>query len=168
MSAFVELEKIKKAGLPQILVLYGEEEDLVQELKSRLLEYVHFDSTDLGQAYFDLNNANANLALEELESLPFFVEQKLVILENLTNLTTVKKAVFDEKQTVRFENFLNDPVETTQLILILHGKLDSRLKLTKKLKTQATLLEAQELKPQELSRVFADTGLSGTILQRIF
>lgn len=168
MSAFEELEKIKKAGLPQILVLYGEEEDLVQELKSRLLEYVHFDSTDLGQAYFDLNNANANLALEELESLPFFVEQKLVILENLTNLTTVKKAVFDEKQTVRFENFLNDPVETTQLILILHGKLDSRLKLTKKLKTQATLLEAQELKPQELSRVFADTGLSGTILQRIF
>ena len=73
------------------MVLYGEEEDLVQELKSRLLEYVHFDSTDLGQAYFDLNNANANLALEELESLPFFVEQKLVILENLTNLTTVKK-----------------------------------------------------------------------------
>ncbi|MGL5342551.1 MAG: DNA polymerase III subunit delta, partial [Lactococcus garvieae] len=168
MSAFEELEKIKKAGLPQILVLYGEEEDLVQELKSRLLNDVHFDSTDLGQAYFDLNSANANLALEELESLPFFVEQKLVILENLTNLTTVKKAVFDEKQTARFENFLNDPVETTQLILILHGKLDSRLKLTKKLKTQATLLEAQELKPQELSRVFADTGLSGNILQRVF
>jgi len=34
MSAFEELEKIKKAGLPQILVLYGEEEDFVQELKS--------------------------------------------------------------------------------------------------------------------------------------
>ncbi|MBU5894749.1 hypothetical protein JVW19_22515, partial [Vibrio cholerae O1] len=40
--------------------------------------------------------------------------------------------------------------------------------LTKKLKSVATLLEAQELKPQELSRAFAETGLSNTILQRIF
>ncbi|WP_081167071.1 DNA polymerase III subunit delta [Lactococcus garvieae] len=168
MSVFDELEKIKKVGLPQILVLYGEEENIVQELKDRLLEFVHYDSSDLGQAYFDLNTSNANLALEELESLPFFVEQKLVILENLSNLTTAKKSVLDEKQASRFENFLNNPVESTQLILILHGKLDSRLKLTKKLKSVATLLEAQELKPQELSRAFAETGLSNTILQRIF
>lgn len=168
MSAFDELDKIKSAGLPQILVLYGEEEDIVQELKSRLLEFVHYDSSDLGQAYFDLTASNANLALEELESLPFFVEQKLVILENLSNLTTAKKSVLDEKQTARFENFLSNPVETTQLILILHGKLDSRLKLTKKLKAQATLLEAQELKPQELSRIFSGVGLSTNILQRIF
>ena len=155
MSVFDELEKIKKVGLPQILVLYGEEENIVQELKDRLLEFVHYDSSDLGQAYFDLNTSNANLALEELESLPFFVEQKLVILENLSNLTTAKKSVLDEKQTSRFENFLNNPVESTHLILILHGKLDSRLKLTKKLKSVETLLEAQELKPQELSRAFA-------------
>lgn len=168
MSVFDELEKIKKVGLPQILVLYGEEENIVQELKDRLLEFVHYDSSDLGQAYFDLNTSNANLALEELESLPFFVEQKLVILENLSNLTTAKKSVLDEKQASRFENFLNNPVESTQLILILHGKLDSRLKLTKKLKSVATLLEAQELKPQELSRAFAETGLSNTILQRVF
>ena len=71
MSVFDELEKIKKVGLPQILVLYGEEENIVQELKDRLLEFVHYDSSDLGQAYFDLNTSNANLALEELESLPF-------------------------------------------------------------------------------------------------
>lgn len=168
MNAFDELEKIKRAGLPQILVLYGEEEELVQELKNRLLEFVQFDNADLGQAYFDLTPANANLALEELESLPFFVEQKLVILENLSNLTTAKKSVFDDKQLSRFEDFLNHPVETTQLVLILHGKLDSRLKLTKKLKTQATLLEAQELKPQDLARVFAGTGLSSAVLQRVF
>ncbi|HAP14695.1 MAG TPA: DNA polymerase III subunit delta, partial [Lactococcus sp.] len=104
MNAFDELEKIKRAGLPQLLVLYGEEEDVVQELKSRLLEFVQFDNADLGQAYFDLTPANANLALEELESLPFFVEQKLVILENLSNLTTAKKTVFDDKQLSRFEN----------------------------------------------------------------
>ncbi|MEY8443955.1 DNA polymerase III subunit delta [Lactococcus ileimucosae] len=168
MNAFDELEKIKRAGLPQILVLYGEEEELVQELKNRLLEFVQFDNADLGQAYFDLTPANANLALEELESLPFFVDQKLVILENLSNLTTAKKSVFDDKQLSRFEDFLNHPVETTQLILILHGKLDSRLKLTKKLKAQATLLEAQELKPQDLTRVFAGTGLSSAVLQRVF
>ncbi|MDP0941790.1 hypothetical protein Q6253_31690, partial [Klebsiella quasipneumoniae] len=48
-----------------------------------------------------------------------------------------------------------DPPETTQLVLILYGKLDSRLKVVKKLKAKATLLEAQELKSQELIQYFS-------------
>ncbi len=66
-----------------------------------------------------------------------------------------KKSVLDEKQLKRFENFLDDPPETTQLVLILYGKLDSRLKVVKKLKAKAALLEAQELKSQELIQYFS-------------
>ena len=73
----------------------------------------------------------------------------------MVNLTTAKKSVLDEKQLKRFENFLDDPPETTQLVLILYGKLDSRLKVVKKLKAKATLLEAQELKSQELIQYFS-------------
>ncbi|MFR4616609.1 MAG: hypothetical protein ACLT64_07660 [Streptococcus salivarius] len=113
--------------------------------KSTLTE-VNFGANGFEPTCYDLTPSNSDLALEDLESLPFFSDSRLVILENLVNLTTAKKSVLDEKQLKRFENFLDDPPETTQLVLILYGKLDSRLKVVKKLKAKATLLEAQELK----------------------
>ena len=168
MSVFDEFKKIKNEGLPQILVIFGEADDMVQELKSQILDFVNFEPTDLSQAYYDLTTTNANLALEELESLPFFSDSRLVILENLVNLTTVKKSVLDEKQLKRFENFLENPSSTTQLVLILHGKLDSRLKVVKKLKSQAYLLEATELKTSELIQYFDQvTQLKKNVLAKI-
>jgi DNA polymerase-3 subunit delta len=168
MTVFNDFDHIKNQGLPQILVIFGEVTDIVQELKSQLLDFVQYNPTDLGQAYFDLTAANANLALEELESLPFFSDSRMVILENLVNLTTAKKSVLDEKQLKRFEIFLDHPAETTQLVLILHGKLDSRLKLVKKLKAQAILLEAEALRAPELVQYFTKvTGLSRPVLTRI-
>ena len=155
MTVFDEFNEIKRKGLPQILVIFGESRELVGELKNQLLTEVNFEPTDLSQAYYDLTPSNSDLALEDLESLPFFSDSRLVILENLVNLTTAKKSVLDEKQLKRFENFLDDPPETTQLVLILYGKLDSRLKVVKKLKAKATLLEAQELKSQELIQYFS-------------
>ncbi|AYG00706.1 DNA polymerase III subunit delta [Lactococcus allomyrinae] len=168
MSVFNEFEKIKNEGLPQILVIFGEADDMVQELKGQILDFVNFEPTDLSQAYYDLTTTNANLALEELESFPFFSDSRLVILENLVNLTTVKKSVLDEKQLKRFENFLENPSSTTQLVLILHGKLDSRLKVVKKLKSQAYLLEATELKTSELIQYFGQvTLLKKNVLEKI-
>lgn len=168
MTVFDEFEKIKKEGLPRILVLFGEDDDIIQELKVQLFDMVKLEATDLGQSYFDLTPANANLALEELESLPFFTDSRLVVFENLVNLTTAKKTVFDEKQLGRFEHFLDEPLETTDLVLILHGKLDSRLKVVKKLKQKAVLLEAKELKSFELIQYFTGhTALSKVVLTRI-
>ena len=169
MSIFNELEKIKQTGLPQFLIVAGEVEDILTEAKNQIFEFVGFDSNDMGQSYFDLDTQNADFALEELESLPFFADKKLVIFENLSNLTTAKKIIFDEKQMQRFESFLDNPLETTQLIIVLHGKLDSRLKVTKKLKKIATILTAEELKSQELNAYFqSKTALKNNILQAVF
>ncbi|WP_369293723.1 hypothetical protein [Klebsiella pneumoniae] len=49
----------------------------------------------------------------------------------MVNLTTAKKSVLDEKQLKRFENFLDDPPETTQLVLILMENWTVVLKLLK-------------------------------------
>jgi len=165
---FDEFEKLKKGPLPHLIAVFGEDEDLISEMRDRLLELIHFDDTNLSQSYFDLVSADSKLALEELESLPFFEDQRTVIYENLWNLTTAKKSVFDEKELKRFEHFLDAPVESTQLILIFHGKLDSRLKLTKKLKAKAALLEAKPLSPQELQRYFMEkSGFPARILLRL-
>jgi len=168
MTVFDEFNEVKRKGLPQILVIFGESKEMVQELKSQLLTFVNFEPTDLSQSYYDLTPNNIDLALEDLESLPFFSDSRLVILENLVNLTTAKKTILDEKQLKRFENFLDNPSETTQLVLVLYGKLDSRLKVVKKLKAKATLLEAQELKTQELIQYFShETSLPRPVLSLI-
>ena len=113
MTVFDEFNEVKRKGLPQILVIFGESKEMVQELKSQLLTFVNFEPTDLSQSYYDLTPNNSDLALEDLESLPFFSDSRLVILENLVNLTTAKKTILDEKQLKRFENFL-DNLDLTQ------------------------------------------------------
>ncbi|MQW22517.1 MULTISPECIES: DNA polymerase III subunit delta [unclassified Lactococcus] len=150
MTVFEQLEQMKANGFPKFVVVSGEDEAIIQEIKAQFLESVHYDPTDLSQSYFDLTANNADLALEELESLPFFSDSKLVIFENLSNLTTEKKSVFDDKQIKRFENYIDHPAEFTQLFLILHGKLDSRLKIVKKLKKMADFLEASKVKRNEI------------------
>jgi DNA polymerase-3 subunit delta len=168
MTIFDDFERMKKTTLPQIIVVAGEQDELISEIRDQLLEFVKFDSNDLSQSYFDLTGADANAALEELESLPFFEGTRLVIFENLWNLTTAKKSVFNDGQMARFVHFLDEPVATTKLILIFHGKLDSRLKLTKKLKKVGSLLEANALTPQELQRYFMNkSGLQPKILLRL-
>ena len=169
MTVFDDFKKLKKTGLPQLTVLYGEDNDILSALKEQLFSLVSYDASNLSQSYFDLadGSTDKNFALEELESLPFFDDNRLVIFENLTNLTTAKKNVFDEKQMKQFERLLDAPVETTQLVIICHGKLDNRLKLVKKLKKIALLFEATELKPQELLQHFSGE-LPAALLQKVF
>jgi DNA polymerase-3 subunit delta len=52
-------------------VISGENDDIISELKTQILEKIGFDSSDLSQAYFDMTESDPDLALEELESLPF-------------------------------------------------------------------------------------------------
>ncbi|MDR0298248.1 MAG: DNA polymerase III subunit delta [Streptococcaceae bacterium] len=165
---FDDLEKIVSQGLPPILAIFGEEIEMVVELRDELLSAVTFDRNNLNQAHYDLTaSVSADEVLDELESLPFFGDSQFVLLENLTNLTGAKKKAFDEKQLGRFEAYLANPLETTQLVIVVRGKLDSRLKLTKLLKKTAVCLEAKAVRPQELAAYFPKSGLSRSVLARV-
>lgn len=168
MTVFDDLSRLTLATLPQFTVISGENDQVVSELKTQLLSKVAFDASDLSQAYFDLIESDVDIALEELESLPFFGDGMLVVFENLLDLTTQRKSVFSEHQLARFERFLDNPLETTKVILICHGKLDGKRRIVKKLKKMATELEAVELKPNELSKYFvAQSGLQPNIVNLI-
>lgn len=168
MTIFDNFENAKRNGLPQITVIAGESEELVSEVRDQVLGYLKFDTANLSQSYFDLLEADSDVALEELESLPFFSDQRLVIFENLLNLSTAKKSIFNENQMERFGHFLDVPVESTQLIIVIHGKLDSRLKVTKMLKKTALILEAIPLSPQELQNYFMkNSELKPRVLLRL-
>ena len=156
MTVFDALSQLSPDTLPQFIMISGEDDDIISALKLQLMAKVNFDPSDLSQAYFDLSEADPDLALEELESLPFFGDEMLVVFENVWELTTVKKSVLTENQLLRLEQFLDNPLASTRLIIICHGKLDGKRRIIKKLKQIALHLEATPLKPNELSQYFVN------------
>src|SRR5574337_1062169 len=80
MTVFDTLSQLSADTLPQFVMISGEDDDIISALKLQLMAKVNFDPSDLSQAYFDLSEADPDLALEELESLPFFGDEMLVVI----------------------------------------------------------------------------------------
>lgn len=70
----------------------------------------------------------------DLVSLPF-CRWKIVILDHLLDLTTAKKRNLTDEDLKQFENYLGNPSESTRLVIFAEGKLDSKRRLVKHLKT---------------------------------
>ncbi|WP_159333932.1 DNA polymerase III subunit delta [Streptococcus dysgalactiae subsp. equisimilis] len=154
MIAIEKIEKLNKQNLGLITLVTGEDIGQYSQLKSRLMTQIAFDKDDLPYSYFDMSETAYQDAEMDLLSLPFFAEQKVVIFDHLLDITTNKKSFLKEKDLKAFEAYLENPLETTRLIIFAPGKLDSKRRLVKLLKRDAIILEASPLKEAELRTYF--------------
>lgn len=154
MIAIEKIEKLNKQNLGLITLVTGEDIGQYSQLKSRLMTQIAFDKDDLTYSYFDMSETAYQNAEMDLLSLPFFAEQKVVIFDHLLDITTNKKSFLKEKDLKAFEAYLENPLETTRLIIFAPGKLDSKRRLVKLLKRDAIILEASPLKEAELRTYF--------------
>lgn len=154
MIAIEKIEKLNKQNLGLITLVTGEDIGQYSQLKSRLMTQIAFDKDDLTYSYFDMSETAYQDAEMDLLSLPFFAEQKVVIFDHLLDITTNKKSFLKEKDLKAFEAYLENPLETTRLIICAPGKLDSKRRLVKLLKRDALILEASPLKEAELKTYF--------------
>ena len=118
------IEKLSREKLPKITVLAGEDLGQYSQAKEKFLKQIGFDSSDLTYSYFDMSETDYQDAELDLESMPFFADEKVVIFDHFADMTTAKKSYLDEKALKRLENYLQSPVETTRLVLMASGKLD--------------------------------------------
>lgn len=156
MQALQTIKKISAENLPPILVLSGDDIGQFEWMKEQLLKKVGYDSSDLNYSYFDMKETAYSEVELDLVSLPFFADEKIVILDHFVDVTTAKKRFLTDDELQSFEGYLSAPLETTRLIVIAEGKLDSKRRIVKLLKRDAQLLEATELKEQELRAHFAE------------
>ena len=156
MQALQTIKKISAENLPPILVLSGDDIGQFEWMKEQLLKKVGYDSSDLNYSYFDMKETAYSEVELDLVSLPFFADEKIVILDHFVDVTTAKKRYLTDDELQSFEGYLSAPLETTRLIVIAEGKLDSKRRIVKLLKRDAQLLEATELKEQELRAHFAE------------
>ena len=141
--------------LPPILVLTGEDVGQFEWLKKDILQKIDYDPSDLNYSYFDMKETSYAVVELDLVSLPFFADEKIVILDHLLDLTTAKKRVLTDEDLKQFESYLEMPSESTKLVIFAEGKLDSKRRLVKLLKREAQIVEAATPKDQDLKRYFA-------------
>ncbi len=154
MTVIKQIEQIKKGNLGLLTILCGEDVGQYHIAKDLLMKQLEFDTSDLGFAYFDISEADYHQVDLDLVSLPFFSDEKVVILDYFADLTTDKKRYLTDDELKQFEAYLENPVETTRLIILAPGKLDSKRRLVKLLKRDGLVLEANPLEEMELKNHF--------------
>ena len=155
MQAITDTKHLTVQTLPSILVLTGEDVGQFEWLKKDILKKISYDPSDLNYSYFDMKEASYAEVELDLVSLPFFADEKIVILDHLLDLTTAKKRNLTDEDLKQFETYLENPSESTRLLIFAEGKLDSKRRLVKLLKRDAQIIEATTPKEQEVKRYFA-------------
>lgn len=155
MQAINDIKDLTVHTLPPILVLTGEDVGQFEWLKKDILQKIAYDPSDLNYSYFDMKETSYAEVELDLVSLPFFADEKIVILDHLLDLTTAKKRFLTDEDLKQFESYLEMPSESTKLVIFAEGKLDSKRRLVKLLKRDAQIVEATTPKDQDLKRYFA-------------
>lgn len=155
MQAINDIKDLTVHTLPPILVLTGEDVGQFEWLKKDILQKIAYDPSDLNYSYFDMKETSYAEVELDLVSLPFFADEKIVILDHLLDLTTAKKRFLTDEDLKQFESYLEIPSESTKLVIFSEGKLDSKRRLVKLLKRDAQIVEATTPKDQDLKRYFA-------------
>ena len=154
MLAIEESRKLSLANLPSLTLFTGVNQGQYDVMKTQVLKQIGYDPADLNFAYFDMKEVDyKNLELE-LVSLPFFADEKIVILDHFLDITTAKKRYLTDDELKSFEDYLENPLPSSKLVIFAEGKLDSKRRLVKLLKRDAKVFEAIEPKEQEIRAYF--------------
>ncbi|WP_434350683.1 DNA polymerase III subunit delta [Streptococcus sp. KHUD_014] len=154
MLAIEESQGLTLENLPALTVFTGDDLGQFEVMKSQVLKQIGYDPADLNFAHFDMKEATYKDIELELLSLPFFADEKIVILDHFVDITTAKKRYLTDDELKSFEEYLENPSPTSKLVIFVKGKLDSKRRLVKLLKRDAKVFEAIELKEQELRAYF--------------
>ena len=154
MLAIEESRKLSLSNLPSLTLFTGDDQGQYDIMKTQVLKQIGYDPADLNFAYFDMKEVDYKSLELELVSLPFFADEKIVILDHFLDITTAKKRYLTYDELKAFEDYLENPVPSSKLVIFAEGKLDSKRRLVKLLKRDATVFEALEPKEQELRAYF--------------
>ncbi|NIB76647.1 DNA polymerase III subunit delta [Streptococcus pseudopneumoniae] len=154
MLSIEESQKLTLSNLPSLSLFTGTDQGQFEVMKSQVLKQIGYDSADLNFAYFDMKEVVYKDVELELVSLPFFADEKIVILDHFVDITTAKKRFLTDDELKSFEEYLDNPSLTTKLLIFAEGKLDSKRRLVKLLKRDAKVFDAVEAKEQELRQYF--------------
>ena len=144
--------KIKKGELAPVYLIIGEESYFIDETVKRLKEALGTEE-EIEMSTFDLEEMPVDVVMDEADTIPFFSERKLVIAKNASFLKATEKGKEKIDHDVkRLEAWLANPSDFSVTVFIApYEKLDERKKVTKMMKEQAFVIQAETPKEQDLA-----------------
>ena len=140
-------EDIKSGQYKKVYLLYGEESFLKQSYKKKLKEAVAGDDT-MNYNYFGGKGLDVNELISLSDTMPFFSDKRLIIIENSGFFKTSSEALADYLPMI----------PDTTCIVFVEDAVDKRNRLFKKVKE---LGHAAEMKRQDSAQL---ARWAGTIL----
>ena len=135
-------EDLKTGQFKQIYLLYGEEAYLKKQYKDRFVKAMLPEGDTFNYAYYEGKGVNPKEIIDLAETLPFFAERRLIVLENTGFL---KNACPD------LADYVKQMPETTYMIFI-EEELDKRGKLYKAIKDKGRIVELTRQDERTLMR----------------
>lgn len=136
------LEKdIKERDFKSVYLLYGEENYLKRSYKKKLKEAILGDAEDtMNYSYFEGKEADEIKIIDNAETLPFFADRRLIIIEN---------SGFFKEAKDKMANYIANVCKTT-IIIFIESEIDKRNKLYKAVNKNGMVVELGEQKQDAL------------------
>jgi len=145
------------------VLLYGSEPFLINKTLQNLLKDRVGDVSQMNTIYYDFTNPSFSMTsfLEEADTMSFFSEHKVMILQNCVFLTRAfkekdkdLKKEKGETDTQKLLNYLEKPHDQTTIIMMYDDDNMDTVKIAyKRIKETCDVIHIQKLKPEEF-RVF--------------
>lgn len=151
MSLQKEIKKIKEKKIAPIYVLKGDQTLLIQNFLEELKQSI-FATEDEAFNYirFDMEETLIQDAIAEAQSVPFFGDSKLVVIDNPYFLTAERKNKELEHNLEMLLRYFEAPSEQTVLVFLhSYEKFDERKKIVKSLKKNSIILSVASLSERE-------------------
>ncbi|WP_028235396.1 DNA polymerase III subunit delta [Pseudobutyrivibrio sp. MD2005] len=117
-------EDIKSGQFQNLYLLYGEEEYLKLQYKNKLIKALVNEGDNMNFSKFDNDNIDTPQIIELAETMPFFAEHRVILLENTG---------FGKKMPGDFGDYLSHISEAT-IFIFVEASADKRGKLYKSAK----------------------------------
>ena len=124
-------EDLKTGQLNNVYLLYGEEVYLKKQYKEKLRNALVSPDDNMNYAYYEGKGVNVNEIIELAETLPFFAERRLIVLED----TGLFKSASPE-----LADYIKEMPDTTAMIFV-ETEIDKRGKLYKAVQSKGRAVE---------------------------
>ena len=124
-------EDLKTGQFKQIYLLYGEESYLKKQYKDRLSKAMLPDGDTMNYQYYEGKGVNTKEVIDLAETLPFFAERRLIVMEDTG---------FFKNATPELADYIKEMPETTYFLFI-ETEVDKRSKLYKAVKEKGRIVE---------------------------
>ncbi|WP_127532268.1 DNA polymerase III subunit delta [Paenibacillus kobensis] len=150
-------KELSSGRIRPVYVAYGTDRYRMEQFATLLADKLFKpEERELGIVKFDTSESPIEEAAAEAETLPFFVERKLIVIRDASVLAAAGAGAKEGKLEHRAERmleYIDNPAETTVILFLVYAdKLDERRKLVKRLKEQGAVLAFNELDGPELRR----------------